>query len=198
MPRILMHPNVGVRAAAAVGLTLLLLGVVWAASHLVLRPGAVRVGWGASLARRSAASAAVQILAFNLLLGAGGIILLNQWRDARGLAIGYYVHLLRSSLLHGLLRGTNSFTFPYPSPAAGFRGFLAVGLWETVGLSLVCASTALLAKYSTRSALGVSGFLAFLRRPAAYLRGGEAALLLGGLVLLALAAVAEALNIARQ
>lgn len=73
-----------------------------------------------------------------------------------------------------------------------------VGLWETVALSLISASTALLARYPMDSAGGLIGFAAFLHRPAAYLRNGEMILLLVGVLLLAFAAVAEGFNIVRS
>lgn len=195
---ILMHHNPYIRAGSAIGVTLLVLMATSVISWALLPQGIFRVGWGTSLGRISLIQAALRIFALNLLFGVGGIVLLNQWKDVKGLAVGYYVHLLRSGIFYGLIRGTNSFTFPYSSLSDSFRGFVLVGFWETVGLSLVCASTALLARYPTNSAGGFLGLVAFLRRPAVSMSRQEIAFLLAGVGLLGLAAVAEAVNIAQS
>ena len=195
---ILMHHNPYIRAGSAIGVTLLVLMATSVISWALLPQGIFRVGWGTSLGKISIAQAMLRIFVLNMFFGAGGLLLLNQWKGMKGLAVGYYVHLWRSGVFYGLIRGTNSFTFPYSSLSDSLRGFLLVGLWETVGLSLVCASTALLARYPTNSAGGFLGLAAFLRRPAVSMSRQEIALLLAGVGLLGLAAVAEAVNIAQS
>jgi len=112
---------------------------------------------------------ALVIFVMNLLIGACGTILMNQWRTRRGLATGYYLLLLRSSVFHGVLRGTNSFAFPYASQRESIFGFFRVGLWETLALSLICVATASLAGYPTNSPDGLVSFGRFIRNPAGYL-----------------------------
>ncbi len=198
MIKIFMHHNPFIRASFSVGITLVVLISVSFVTWAIFPQGSFRMGWGASLGKTSLAQAALRIFALNLFFGAGGLLLLNQWKDAKGLAVGYYVHLWRSGVFYGLIRGTNSFTFPYSSLSDSLRGFFMVGLWETIGLSLVCASTALLASYPTNSAGGFARLTAFLHRPAAFMSRQELALLFAGVGLLCLAAIAEAVNIARS
>lgn len=131
----------------------------------------------------------------NALVGALGIILMNQWRTRKGLAVGYYVLIFRSSVFHGVLRGTNSFTFPYASHRNVILGFFRVGLWETLSLCLICAASACLASSPTSSHYGLVSFTKFIRRPGAYVKKQELTLIQVGFVLLMLSAFMEALNI---
>ena len=195
MIRVLMHEKLLVRTAGSVSITFVFLTLVWVLSAAVLQPGIIRGNLGAWLINIPVASSAAFLFVLNLVFGAGGITLLNHWHDARGLAAGYYIHIFRSALFHGLLRGTNSFTFPYSSQAEVVQGFFRVGLWETLALSLICAATASLAGYPVSSFEGLPGFLKFLRNPAEHLGKKELSLFLAGITLLALAAVQEAFNI---
>lgn len=195
MKNLLMNRNPLVRAGASICLTLAVFAVVWMVSKAIIPQGALRMGWGTSLGKVSISQVGLRIFALNALLGVGGFLLLNQWKDARGLAVGYYVLVWRSGIFYGLIRGTNSFTFPYASAADSLRGFLLVGLWELVGLSFVCSSTALLARYATSSSGGFSGLVAFCREPFSFIDYKEAFLLVIGVIMIGLAALAEAVNI---
>lgn len=115
MINLLMHDNILVRIGSTIAFTLVLLAIIWLLSSLFLPPGLVKLGFVESLVTSSPHTTTAQILGANMLLGAFGLILMNQWHDPRGLATGYYIHFFRSAVFHGLLRGTNSFAFPYPS-----------------------------------------------------------------------------------
>ena len=160
-----------------------------------MQPGLLKGSIGITTVFVSVSASAVFILVMNLVFGAGGIILINQWHDSRGLAAGYYIHLFRSSLLHGLLRGTNSFLFPYSSQVDVVIGFFKVGLWETLALSLICAATATLASYPLNSSQGLVSFIKLVRQPTKYMNTKEIATVLLGIVMLIFSAIMEELNI---
>jgi len=195
MTRLLMHNSLVVRITVTILSTLVLLIFVWAFSAVLLPQGVIRFNAGIWLQDLPAISSALLIFGMNLLAGACGIILMNQWHTKTGLAVGYYFLLLRSSIFHGVLRGTNSFTFPYDSHSEVILGFFRVGLWETLALCLICAATASLAKYPTSSHYGVVSFFKFMRNPAKYIKRQEIAFILAGVTLLALSALMEAFNI---
>lgn len=194
MVNLLMDRRVQIRTGMAIVLTLGLLVITWTLSYMFLPPGLVKIGFAASLISSSFNIIAAQIFVANVILGAFGIILMNQWHDARGLAMGYYIHLFRSAVFHGLLRGTNSFAFPYASQDEIIIGFFKVGLWETLAFCLICSATAACATYPTSSSEGIKSFFAFLARPARIGRDGLI-VLITGVLMLGFAAIMEALNI---
>ncbi len=170
MTRLLMHESLAVRIRATIALTFGLLISIWFFSALLLPPGIIRFNAGTWLEDLPVLPSALFIFAINLLIGACGVILMNQWHTRRGLAAGYYLLLLRSSVFHGILRGTNSFAFPYTSHVENIIGFLRVGLWETLALCLICAATASLARYPTSSYYGLVSFYKFIHNPTAYIK----------------------------
>lgn len=190
-----MSEDVAVRVRATVLLTFLLLIAIWLFSALLLQPGIMRFNVGTWLQGLPVLPSTFFIFGMNLLLGALGIILMNQWRTRKGLAVGYYILVFRSSVFHGVLRGTNSFTFPYASHRDIILGFFRVGLWETVALCLICAASACLARSPASSHYGLVSFVKFIRRPGAYMRKQELTLIMVGIVLLMLSALMETLNI---
>lgn len=193
--RLLMSEDLAVRVRATILLTFCSLIAIWFFSGLLLQPGIIRFNAGTWLQDLSVLPSTLLIFGMNLLVGALGIILMNQWRTRKGLAVGYYILIFRSSVFHGVLRGTNSFTFPYASHGDIILGFLRVGLWETLALCLICAASACLASHPTSSHYGLVSFVRFIRRPGSYLRKQELTLILVGFVLLLLSALMESLNI---
>lgn len=194
MVSLLMDRRVLIRIGVAIVSTLGLLIVIWTLSYLLLPQGLVKINFAASLISSSFFTIATQIFGANMILGALGIILMNQWHDARGLAMGYYIHFFRSAVFHGLLRGTNSFAFPYASQGEIIIGFFRVGLWETLAFCLICSATAACVAFPTSSPDGIKSFIAFLTRPARIGRDGLIVLIIG-VLMLGFAAVMEALNI---
>lgn len=194
MIKMLMDKRVLVRAGINIALTLGLLALTWTLAYLLLPQGLVKLGFTASLISPSVYTITAQILAANVILGALGLALMNQWHDARGLAVGYYIHFFRSAIFHGVLRGTNSFAFPYASQGEIIAGFFRVGLWETLAFCLICSATAACVAFPTSSPDGIKSFIAFLTRPARIGRDGLIVLIIG-VLMLGFAAVMEALNI---
>lgn len=194
MINLLMHDNILVRIGSTIAFTLVLLAIIWLLSSLFLPPGLVKLGFVESLVTSSPHTTTAQILGANMLLGAFGLILMNQWHDPRGLATGYYIHFFRSAVFHGLLRGTNSFAFPYPSQAEIVIGFFKVGLWETLAFCLICSATAVYAIHPIDSPQGLKTFFTLLSKPSGIKRDVLFVLIIGGLVLV-FAAIMEALNI---
>lgn len=194
MVKFLMHKKLLFRIGAAIASTLGLLVIIWVLSYLLLPQGVVRINFAASLIFSSPYSIAAQFFGLNLILGAFGLILMNQWHDARGLALGYYIHFFRSAVFHGLLRGTNSFAYPYNSQAELIFGFFKVGLWETLAFCLICAATASYATFPVSSAEGIKAFFTFLARPKRIKRNVLIVLIVG-VLLLGFSAIMEALNI---
>ncbi len=193
MVNLLMHKSLLVRIGVTIITTLGLLVIIWTLSSLLLPPGLVKINFTASLIS-SGYIIAIQIFGANIILGALGLMMMNQWHDARGLAIGYYIHFFRSAVFHGLLRGTNSFAFPYTSQVEIVNGFLKVGLWETLAFCLICSATAAYAAFPTSSPQGLKSFFAFLVRPTRIKKDVLFVLIVGG-VLMGFSAVMEALNI---
>ncbi len=195
MVRLLMNERLAVRAKSAIAFTFALLVFVWVSSALLLPPGAMHFNAGIWLGDLSLLSSTLFIFVINLLFGVGGIILMNQWYIGRGLAAGYYILLLRSSVFHGILRGTNSFSFPYASQGENILGFFRVGMWETLALCLICAATASLARYPASSHKGFISFYEVIRNPSSHLTKQALVLILAGIALLMFSALMEALNI---
>jgi hypothetical protein len=195
MVRLLMNENLAVRIKSTVVLTFILLIIIWFLSALLFQSGIIVFNGGTWLADLNILPSTLLIFGMNLLVGAFGIMLMNQWRTKKGLAVGYYILLLRSSVFHGVLRGTNSFTFPYASHGDIILGFFRVGLWETLALCLICAASASLASFPINSKYGLVSFLKFIRYPVAYLEKQELTIVLVGIGLLMLSALMEALNI---
>lgn len=195
MVRLLMNESLAVRIKSTIVLTFILLITIWFFSALLLQPGIISFNAGTWFENLPVLPSTLLIFGMNFLAGACGIILMNQWRTKKGLAVGYYIHMLRSSVFHGVLRGTNSFTFPYASHGDIILGFLRVGLWETLALCLICAASASLARFSVNSHYGLISFLKFIRYPVAYIKKQELKLILVGIVLLMLSSLMEALNI---
>lgn len=194
MAKLLMHRRLFTKTSATILSTFSLLAIIWVLSYLLLPQGLVKINFISSLLAPSPYTLAAQIFAANVILGAFGILLMNQWHDKRGLAVGYYVHFLRSAVFHGVLRGTNSFAFPYSSQGKIIIGFFKVGLWETLALCLICSATAACAAYPTSSPKGLRSFFAFFIKPPKIEREGLMVLFLGVLIL-GFSSIMEALNI---
>lgn len=194
MINLLMHKRLLIRISVTIISTLVLLVMIWTLSYLFLPSGLVKINLAASLISSSPYTIAAQIFGANLILGAFGLIMMNQWHDAQGLAIGYYIHFFRSAVFHGLLRGTNSFAFPYPSQVEIVIGFFKVGLWETLAFCLICSATAAYAAFPTNSPQGLKSFFAFLAKPARIKREVLLVLIVGGLMM-GFSSIMEALNI---
>lgn len=194
MAKFLRHNRLFIRVGATIAFTLGLLVIIWVLSYLLLPQGLVKISFTASLIPSSPFTIAAQIFGLNLLLGAFDLMLMNQWHDAGGLALGYYIHFLRSAVFHGLLRGTNSFAFPYNSQAELIFGFFKVGLWETLAFCLICAATAAFAAFPVSSAEGIRAFFTILAKPQQIKRDVFIAFIVG-VLMLGFSAIMEALNI---
>jgi hypothetical protein len=194
MINLLMHKRLVIRTGATIIFTLGLLVIIWILSYLFLPTGLVKINFTASLISSSPYTIAAQIFGANMILGAFGLVMMNQWHDARGLAVGYYIHFFRSAVFHGMLRGTNSFAFPYSSQIEIVTGFFKVGIWETLAFCLICSATAAYAAYPTDSPKGLKSFFAFLARPARINRDELLVMIIGGLIM-GFSSIMETLNI---
>jgi len=87
----------------------------------------------------------LKILIINTVIG--GIIFCScNFIKLKDLPLGY-VAVWCQIFIYGLVKGTNSFEYPYPSLQASFIGFLRTGLWEFTAYILTVCSTANIALY---------------------------------------------------
>lgn len=170
----LTYPHVGMRFLGALVLTLAALIASWAVSYLLLPEHLLQFRY----IRTAVATAGLwrtwgKILAINLGMGVGGLVLLNQWQDRWGVACGYYLLVWRSGIFVGVLVGTNSFAFPAPDRLSALIRFFGLGFWESLAMVMACAATAPMARYPIHSGAGLTAFLDFLREPVAHLSAEE-------------------------
>jgi len=122
--------------------------LAWAASCLALPQGALRgklpstALFGEDI---DIASTFLKIFLYNLIVGGIVFSACNLFRVG-DIPLGY-VAIWGDILIFGMLKGTNSFIYPYESMFASFIGFLRTGLWEFTSYILMTCSTIDLAIY---------------------------------------------------
>lgn len=129
-----------------------ILFLAWTVSYLLLPQGALRgklpgtVLLGEDI---DVLSTFLKILLFNFLIGGIVFSLCNLFRVG-DVPLGY-VAIWLDILVFGLLKGTNSFIYPYDTMLASFIGFLRTGLWEFSAYILMTCSTVNFAIYRQES-----------------------------------------------
>jgi hypothetical protein len=126
--------------------------VAWVAGYLILPQGALRgklPGTGLLGEDIDVISTFLKILLFNFLIGGIVFSLCNLFRVG-DVPLGY-VAIWLDILVFGLLKGTNSFIYPYETMTASFIGFLRTGLWEFSAYILMTCSTVNFAIYRQES-----------------------------------------------
>jgi len=126
--------------------------LVWVASYLALPQGVLRGKLpGTALLGEDIdiVSTFLKIFLFNLIVGGIVFSLCNLFRVGN-VPLGY-VAIWGQILIFGLLKGTNSFIYPYESMSASFLGFLRTGLWEFTSYILMTCSTIDFAIYRQES-----------------------------------------------
>lgn len=126
--------------------------LAWIAGYLILPQGALRgklpgtVLLGEDI---DVLSTFLKIFLFNFLIGGIVFSLCNLFRVG-DVPLGY-VAIWLDILVFGLLKGTNSFIYPYETMLASFIGFLRTGLWEFSAYILMTCSTVNFAIYRQES-----------------------------------------------
>jgi hypothetical protein len=126
--------------------------LTWIVSYLVLPQGILRgkllgtwlfgedIDW---------LSTFVKIFLFNFLIGGIVFSLCNLFRVGN-IPLGY-VAVWLEMLVFAVLKGTNSFVYPYETMLSSFIGFLRTGLWESSAYILMTCSTFNFAIYRQES-----------------------------------------------
>lgn len=126
--------------------------LAWVASYLVLPQGVLR-GKLPSTALLGEdvdiVSTFLKIFLFNFIVGGIVFSLCNLFRVGN-VPLGY-VAIWGQILIFGLLKGTNSFIYPYETMLASLIGFLRTGLWEFTSYILMTCSTIDFAIYGQES-----------------------------------------------
>lgn len=94
-------------------------------------------------------STLLKIFLFNFLIGGIVFSLCNLFRVGN-VPLGCVVVWLEF-LVFGVLKGTNSFVYPYETMLSSFLGFLRTGLWESSAYILITCSTFNFAIYRQES-----------------------------------------------
>jgi len=105
--------------------------LAWVASYLVLPQGVLRgrlPGTWLFGEDVDVVSTFLKILIFNFLVGGIVFSLCNLFRVGN-VPLGY-VAIWLQIFVFGVLKGTNSFIYPYETMLSSFIGFLRTGLWE--------------------------------------------------------------------
>ncbi len=126
--------------------------LAWIAGYLILPQGTLRgklPGTGLLGEDIDVLSTFLKILLFNFLIGGIVFSLCNLFRVG-DVPLGY-VAIWLDILVFGLLKGTNSFIYPYETILASFIGFLRTGLWEFSAYILMTCSTVNFAIYRQES-----------------------------------------------
>jgi len=126
--------------------------LTWVASYLVLPQGVLRgklPGTALFGEEVDVVSTFLKIFLFNFIVGGVVFSLCNLFRVGN-VPLGY-VAIWGQILIFGLLKGTNSFIYPYESMLASFIGFLRTGLWEFTSYILMTCSTIDFAIYRQES-----------------------------------------------
>ncbi len=126
--------------------------LTWIAGYLILPQGALRgklPGTWLLGEDIDVLSTFLKILLLNFLIGGIVFSLCNLFRVG-DVPLGY-VAIWLDILVFGLLKGTNSFIYPYETMLASFIGFLRTGLWEFSAYILMTCSTVNIAIYRQES-----------------------------------------------
>jgi hypothetical protein len=126
--------------------------LAWVASYQVLPQGVLRgklPGTWLFGEDVDVVSTFLKILLFNFLIGGIVFSLCNLFRVGK-VPLGYVAVWLQI-FVFGVLKGTNSFIYPYETMLASFIGFLRTGLWEFTAYILMTCSTVNFAIYRQES-----------------------------------------------
>ncbi len=129
-----------------------ILFLAWTVSYLILPQGTLRGKLPSTLffgENTDLLSTFLKILLFNFAIGGIVFSLCNLFRVGN-VPLGY-VAIWLEILVFGLLKGTNSFIYPYETMLASFIGFLRTGLWEFSAYILMTCSTVNFAIYRQES-----------------------------------------------
>jgi hypothetical protein len=165
---------------------MVVLGLIWTSSYLLLPEGILRGRTLAGLLSPRGDSPLATFLTIglgNLVVGFGGIIYMNRFRWIGDLPAGYIIAWIFCAF-YGVLLGTNSFSFPGPTKYAPSVALLwsRSGLFEMSACLLVAATTA---HWNLRAKMGQNTWLSW----------GEILILLLAVGLLAFAGWREAWQI---
>lgn len=169
--------------------------LAWVAGYLVLPQGLLRgklPGTGLLGEDIDVLSTFLRIFLFNFMMGGIVFSLCNLFKVG-DVPLGY-VAIWLDILIFGLLKGTNSFIYPYETMLASFIGFLRTGLWEFSAYILMTCSTVNFAIYRQESWL--SGKVTRIKQwNNVKLSKAEKSTYLIGVIVLLLSAFLEALAI---
>jgi len=127
--------------------------VVWVLSYLLLPEGVLRGRLlSASLLGKDVnfLDTFVRIFAFNFLIGGVLVSIVCNFFRVAGLPLSYAAIWGQISLF-GILKGTNSFLYPYPTMLDSVMGFLRTGLWEFTAYILMASAFVSLGRYEQKS-----------------------------------------------
>lgn len=183
------------RFASMWAMSLAIFFLTWVASYLFLPQAILRAKlptmwiYGVDV---DVPSTFLKIFAFNFLIG-GVILTLGNLMRVGDVPLGY-VAVWGQIFLFGILKGTNSFVYPYETQWASLIGFLRTGLWEFTAYILMTCSTIEFEMYRQES--WISSKLTKIRKRSEIrlTRREQLAFLLGTLILL-LSAFLESLAI---
>lgn len=169
--------------------------LAWAVSYLLLPQGILRGRLpGTALFGEDVDvfSTFLKIFFFNFLMGGIAFSLCNLVKVGK-IPLGI-VPIWLEMILFGLLKGTDSFIYPYASMLASFIGFLRTGLWESTALILMTCSTSNIVMYQQES--WKSGRLTKIRqRKDLKLTRSEKGTYLIGVMIILISALTESLAI---
>ena len=172
-----------------------ILFLAWTISYLILPQGALRGKLPGTVLfgeNTDLLSTFLKIFLFNFLIGGIVFSLCNLFRVG-DIPLGY-VAIWLDILVFGLLKGTNSFIYPYETMLASFIGFLRTGLWEFSAYVLMTCSTVNFAIYKQESWL--SGKVTRIKQWSnVKLNKADKSTYLIGVIVLLLSAFLEALAI---